>query len=129
MFWVKFCAFYNLFCGLLHVAFLWIWRGQKSWHSLSPRVATTLDIFNIQLAIVFFLVFYAYFFHAAAILTTPLGRTLAIGMLLFWVARAMDELLPGARSVGLLLFILLGVAAHAVALWPARRWEGGGSPP
>ena len=53
---MKVCAAYNLFCALLHVAFLWMWRQTASWPLVPDGLRPVLDIFNIQIAVTFLLV-------------------------------------------------------------------------
>ena len=120
MVWMRLCGGYNLSCGVLHVAFIWLWRQYPIWPRLPWKIGPLLDVFNIQIAVAFFLIAGAYFFHADALRTTGLGRTLLLGWLVFWIARLLDDLLFGFQPVWL-AFFGLGVLLHAAALRDWRR--------
>lgn len=118
--WMKLCAAYDLFCALLHVAFLWTWRQTASWPLVPGGFRPVLDIFSIQITIVFLLVAYAYYFHAAALRTTALGRVSTAGWLVFWIVRLADDLLRGFHPTYLAFFVV-GVALHSAAVVRRER--------
>jgi hypothetical protein len=102
-------------CAGLHVAFLWLWRQQAFWEQLPAGIQTLLDVFNIQITIAFLLMAHVYWHHGEALRTTPLGRVLAAGWLIFWGARFADDFLWGIKPAWL-AFFALGIFLHAMTL-------------
>lgn len=120
MWWVRVAGTYNLFWGLSHVAYLYTWRRNPLWEQIPVPAAAVLDIFNVQVAIVFLLVAFLYFFLGREVLSTRLGAALNVGMALFWLFRAGDEVVVRWYPSALTLFGL-GAALHIGVLWRQRR--------
>lgn len=114
-------AVYNLGLGLFHLTF---WR-LLNWRTELPRLSRTnaavMQILNLRLTWVFFVVAYIYLFQAGELVSSPLGRTVAWATLLFWVGRSVEQVIfmdmrQRVHQVFLALF-LVGVALHALVLW------------
>jgi len=123
LFGEKVCGTYNLAAGLLHLFFLLLWREHL--RRLPMDIGELIDIFNIQIAILFFLVAYLYWAHSGSMRTTPFGRAVTWGMTIFWVARALEEVLFnrawGAEEAAWFSALLLGAVLHASLLRSRAR--------
>lgn len=115
------CALYNLGFGLFHLIFWKLLRWRVELPRLSPVNAAVMQILNLRLTWLLFLLAYIYFAHPGALAGTPLGRALAWGAWLFWAGRAVEQALfmNLRRRVHQVLFLLFlaGAALHAAVLW------------
>ena len=120
MAWVKISGIYNAFFGFLHLWFLYSWRhsagGEQGWARLPAGVANLLDIFNIQIAILFLIVGGLYLLYSGAIVTTPFGLALTVGMLVFWIARTLEEIAATTPEYSYLAVFTAGVVVHGMVL-------------
>lgn len=120
MSWIIACGIYNLCFGLFHLAF---WR-LLHWRDQLPRLSETnqavVQALNLCLTFFFFLVAYIYLQHGDELRTTGIGKTAAVGMLLFWLFRTGQQLTLfdlKKRVHQLLLGIFcLGIFMHGAVL-------------
>ena len=113
---VRSCGVFDLFWGVMHVAFFWLWKAQFA--ALSPSVAATLKGVNALLCVLFLTLAYLYLVHPREILTTRFARDLNIGMLVFWATRAIGPLvLLGFKDPADFAIFGVGSLAHGVVLW------------
>ncbi|MEW6367531.1 MAG: hypothetical protein AB1714_23120 [Acidobacteriota bacterium] len=117
--WLRICGVYNLFFGLVHFAFVYIWRHEAFWGALPQGLSALLDVFNVQMGVLLCLAGYLYLRHGDEIRATRLGRAFAAGMLVFWLARAVDDLLWGVQPLWLAV-LGLGAALHAIVVFKSR---------
>jgi hypothetical protein len=78
---------YNLLCGILHLLFPKMLKWKEELPSWSPENRAAIRILNHALMLFWLLLGWLYLFHAGEMVTTGLGRSLLIGMVLFWVIR------------------------------------------
>lgn len=120
MFLIKIAALFNIAFGLFHLFFwkLLNWNEQlKRVSSVNKSVVQTL---NLCLTFMFLLVAYIYFFYAYEIQTTEIGKTLLVGMTIFWFIRTLlqvylFDLKERIHKILLFLFIA-GIIIHAGSL-------------
>lgn len=121
MVWAALCALYNLGWGLFHLLFWRLLRWKTELPLLSRTNAGVMQILNICLTWLFFVMAYLFYRFPSELVLTPLGRTLTAGMLLFWLLRTVLQVVymnMGQRVHQVLLgLFVLGVALHAGVLW------------
>ncbi len=82
---------FHLAFGLFHLGFWRIFQWKKNLACLDTINRAIIQILNLRVAFVFFLMAYACFFHAEELLTTGLGKTLLVGFSLFWLCRTVEQ--------------------------------------
>ncbi len=84
---VRICgAFYVLF-GLFHVGFPKTLRWKEELPNWSAMNRATIRILNHCLMIFWFILGFIYLIHAKDMVTTSIGRSILIGMVVFWIIR------------------------------------------
>ncbi|MBI5572868.1 MAG: hypothetical protein HY914_23190 [Desulfomonile tiedjei] len=78
--------------GLFHLGFWRIFQWEKNLACLDLINRSIMQILNLRLTFVFFLIAYACFAHAAELMATRLGNTLLVGFSLFWFCRTLEQL-------------------------------------
>lgn len=113
--------------GVFHLAFaifhLAFWRLFR-WSSELPRLGfinrNIMQILNLCLTFVFFAFSWISFAHADELLRPGLGRTLVCVIALFWLLRAIEQViffgLRNAASVAFFLAFIGGAALYAIPL-------------
>ncbi len=91
--------------GLFHLGFWRIFQWNKSLACLDTVNRAIMQILNLCLTFIFFLIAYACFVHTDDLITTCLGRALLVGFSLFWFCRTAEQvaflgLRPTPISVG-----------------------------
>lgn len=120
MFIIKLVALYNLAFGLFHLFF---WKLLK-WNEQLKRVSSVNKavVQTLNLCLTFMLLLAAYLFYTSAseIHTTEIGYKLLIGMAIFWLIRALLQIilfnLKERIHQLLLILFLFGVILHTVPL-------------
>jgi hypothetical protein len=106
----------NVLFGLLH-----IWLGWEFHHAthLSPDYRALLEMFNVGETLVVFFFAYASFFCRKELLTTALGKSVLVLILLTYLSRAAEEvILSPVFSVVIFATCLLVAGVYlAAALW------------
>ncbi|MBA2494172.1 MAG: hypothetical protein H0V31_05690 [Acidobacteria bacterium] len=109
-------CFYNLAFAVFHLFFWKLFRWREDLRSLSFVNRGVMQILNLCLAFVFLVFAYVSFFHTAELLTTNIGRTLLAAIALFWLFRAIEQIVFfGWRkivSVAFFVFFLFGAAIY-----------------
>ncbi|MHB8947246.1 MAG: hypothetical protein ACYC6I_12015 [Bacillota bacterium] len=121
MTWVIASGLYNLAFGFFHLTF---WRLLK-WREQLTRLSSTnravMQTLNLCLTLFFFLGAYLYLAYPAEVRTTGFGRAFAVGILIFWVARAAEQVIffdlkHRVHQILLAVFIV-GIAINEAVIW------------
>ena len=90
---LKFGAFYNLLFAIFHIFF---WKIFK-WHFELPKLnhlnRAIVQVLNLCLIFCFVLFFVVSFFCTHELPSTNLGRTITAGISLFWLLRALEQIM------------------------------------
>ena len=109
LFHIAFVIFHLLFWKL----FDWINDLKK----LSYVNRSIMQILNLRLIFVFLVFAYISFFHSNALLSTQLGKVMIIAMSLFWLLRAIEQVVYfGIKNIAsnlLLLIFIFGAVLYA----------------
>ncbi len=85
------CALFNLGFSVFHLFFWRLFRWQQELPRLSFVNRQIMQVLNLCLILVFFLMAWVCAFHGHEMTTTALGRTLLLGFALFWLLRALGQ--------------------------------------
>jgi hypothetical protein len=118
--WVVLGGLHSLAFGLFHLAFWKLFHWKRELARLSVANRAVMQILNLRLTYVFLAVAALCFLFPAELAGTPLGRAMLVVMSLFWLGRAIEQLvfLPLRHpAVHLLtLAFLAGAAVFALPL-------------
>ena len=111
---------FHLLLALIHIAF---WKFLR-WKTELPKVSrvnrAVMQVLNIQLTYVFFVVAALSFFFAAEMTQTGIGRTLTICVFGFWLIRIVNQIIffPMRHWLSILftLLFLIGATLYGIAL-------------
>lgn len=110
---------YHLTIAIFHLFFWRIFHWKEDLASLTRVNRSIVQILNLCLTFVFFAAAYLSFFHAAELLSAPLGRAILASIALFWVFRLILQVVFfGARHRLSILFIVIFLVGAALYLLP-----------
>ena len=110
--WLGFFVFHILFWKLFD------WKNDLE--NLTPVNKATIQVLNLCLMLVMLLFAYVSLIHTEELLTTSLGKSILIGIVLFGVFRSIEQViffdLSHIRSKAVLFVALLGTTIYLVPL-------------
>ena len=113
-------AFYNLAFFIFHVFFWKLFRWQEDLASLTSTNRSVIQILNLCLMFVFVIFAYISAFHSGELLGTQLGRRMLLLISIFWLLRAVEEVifdgLSTATSIAFFIIFLLGALLYLIPL-------------
>jgi len=86
-------GFYNIGLVIFHLFFWRLFSWDTDLESLTIVNRAIMQVLNISIIIVFVIFAYISFAYTHELVTTPLGNTLLLLMALFWLARAIQQIL------------------------------------
>ena len=93
-------GFYNIGLIVFHLLFWRIFNWDEELRSLSFVNRATMQVLNISLTFAFIIYSYISFAHTTELLTSSLGHGLLVLMALFWLARAIQQIVFFTRGEG-----------------------------
>jgi len=110
---------FHLAIAVFHLFFWRIFRWKEDLASLTRINRAVMQILNICLTFLFFIVAYVSFAHAMELISTPLGRTILASIALFWILRLILQFVYfGARHRVSILFIVIFTVGASLYLIP-----------
>lgn len=110
---------YHLAIAVFHLFFWRIFRWKEDLASLTRINRAIVQILNLCLTFLFFVMAYVSFFHSAELLSTSLGRTILASIALFWILRLILQVtFFGARHRLSILFIVIFLVGIVLYLIP-----------
>jgi hypothetical protein len=99
---------YNLAFALFHLMFWGLFRWKEDLTSLSRINRAIVQVMNLCLIFVFLAFGYISLFHTTELLSTSLGNTLLVLIFIFWILRAIEQIVFfGLRKkISVILFIV-----------------------
>ncbi len=111
-------GFYNIGLIVFHLLFWRIFNWDHDLKQVSYLNRATMQVLNISLTFAFIIFSYISLAHTIELLNSSLGRSLLILMALFWLARAIQQIifykLHHWASWAFLLLFLLGSLLYAI---------------
>ncbi len=85
------CSAYYLAFALFHIGFWKLFNWQKELKKLHFTNRSIMQILNLRIIFMCFLMAFIYFNYPQELLNTGLGKALLIGMFLFWAGRTIEQ--------------------------------------
>lgn len=108
---------FNLAIAVFHLTFWRLFDWRRDLASLTAINRSVMQILNLCLTFVFLVMAYVLLVHRSEMLATPLGVTLLFAFALFWLLRAIEQVvffgLRHPASLGFMLVFLVGIVLHA----------------
>jgi hypothetical protein len=115
---IKIGGLYNILLVVFHLFFWRIFNWKDELRSLSFLNRAIMPVLNLSLTIVFVIFAYISLAHSSELLSTSLGRSLLMLISLFWIARALMQVvffkLQHWGSFAFLLYFLTGVLLYGI---------------
>ena len=113
-------GFYNLGFAIFHLMFWRLFQWKKDLSKLTFINRSIMQILNLCLTFVFFIMAYISFFFGPELRGTNLGKTLMTGFSLFWFLRMIEQVIyfgiKNSISIALTLIFLIGCIIYLVPL-------------
>ncbi len=110
---------FNAAIAVFHLAFWKLFRWREEVNRMSRVNAAILQVLNLRLTWLLIVFAGISFAFTSELVHTTLGKTLMAGMALFWIMRAIEQVIFfGLRETASKVFFVLcfvGIASHAVA--------------
>lgn len=107
--------------AVFHLFFWRIFRWREDLASLTRINRAIMQILNLCLTFLFFVMAYVSFFHVAELLTTSLGRTILASVAIFWILRLIEQVIffgaINRLSILLILLFLIGALLYLLPLF------------
>ena len=107
---------YNLAFALFHLMFWRLFRWKEDLASLTRINRAIMQVINLCLTFVFLAFAYISLFHTTELLSTSLGNTLLVLIFIFWILRAIEQIvffgLRKKMSVTLLVVFVFGALIY-----------------
>ena len=111
-------GFYNIGLVVFHLLFWRIFNWDQDLKQISYLNRATMQVLNISLTFAFVIFSYISFAHTTELSSSPLGHSLLVLMALFWLARAIQQIifykLQHPASWAFLFLFLLGCLLYAI---------------
>lgn len=85
-------GFYHLAFAAFHLGFWKLFDWKRELPKLNAVNRGVMQVLNLRLIFVFFIFAYVSFFHAEDLLTTSIGKFLTAAISLFWLGRAIEQI-------------------------------------
>jgi hypothetical protein len=105
---IKIGGFYQIAFLIFHAMFWKIFKWRLELPKLTPINGAIMQVLNLCLMFCFLVFGYVSLFHTSELISTGLGRSLLLFMALFWMVRAIEQLVffSRKRPVSLAMFVL-----------------------
>ena len=115
---IKLGGVYNIVLVIFHLMFWRLFDWKNDLRNLSFLNRAIMQVLNLSLSFAFIIFGYISLVHTKELLSTDLGQSLLILMTLFWVARAIEQIvffkLKHWGSIAFLAFFLAGAVLYAI---------------
>jgi hypothetical protein len=119
---LKLGGLYNLAFAIFHILFWKIFKWDSELVKLGFLNRAIMQVLNLCLTFCFLLFSYLSFFHITELLTTGLGNAILAGIAVFWLLRAIEQIVFfKVRYWGSILFFLVFIGGAAIYAVPLIR--------
>ena len=117
--WILTGGLYCLGFVIFHLTFWKLFKWQEDLASLSFINRAVMQVLNLCLTFAFFIFGYISLFHTQELQTTSLGRSLLLLISIFWLLRAIQQILFfGLKNKVSLIFFMVFFAGFVIYLFP-----------
>ena len=117
---IKIGGFYNVAFLVFHAMFWKLFKWKNQLPKLTPINGAIMQVLNLCLMFCFLLFGYISLFHTSELVTSSMGRVLLLFIALFWLARAIEQLVffsfRSPVSILMTILFLLGFCLYAYPL-------------
>ena len=117
---IKIGGFYNLAFLVFHAMFWKIFKWKNELPKLTHINGAIMQVLNLCLMFCFLLFGYISLFHTSELITSSMGRALLLLMALFWMVRAIEQLVffssRRPASIAMTILFLLGFCLYVSPL-------------
>lgn len=117
---ICFGGIYLIGFAVFHIYFSKIFKWPEKLHQLDFVNTAIMKLLNLSLIYVFLMFAFISFFFTDELINTKLGRALLIFISLFWLIRAIEQIiffgLKNKLSFGLFIALLVGCFLYALPL-------------
>jgi hypothetical protein len=117
---IKIGGFYNIAFLVFHAMFWKLFKWKKQLPKLTPINGAIMQVLNLCLMFCFLLFGYISLFYTSELVTSSMGRALLLFIALFWLARAIEQLVffsfKSPASILMTILFLLGFCLYAYPL-------------
>jgi hypothetical protein len=113
-------SLYNLLFAVFHLLFWKIFKWDMELSKLSFLNRAVMQVLNLCLTFCFLLFSYISFFHTSELLTTGLGHAVLVGIAVFWLLRAAEQVIFfKLKHWGSIVFLLTFIGGALIYAIPA----------
>jgi len=109
---------YTIVLIIFHVLFWRIFKWPETLNSLNYINKATIQVLNISITFMFFIIAYISIVHTHELLTTQLGKSLLVLISCLWLFRAVQQVvfyrLEHEASIGLTFYFLTGAFLYGL---------------
>ena len=109
---------FNLAFAIFHLLFWRIFNWKTELRKLDLMNSAIMQVLNLCLTFCFLIFAYISFFHLEELLTTSIGKALLAGITIFWLLRAVEQIIffgiKHWQSIIFLLVFAVGTILYAV---------------
>ena len=117
--WILTGGLYCLGFVIFHLTFWKLFKWQEDLTSLTFINRAVMQVLNLSLTFAFFIFGYISLFHAQELQTTSLGTSLLLLISIFWLLRAIQQILFfGLKNKVSLIFFMVFFAGFVIYLFP-----------
>lgn len=114
------CGIFNIILVIFHLFFWKIFRWKLTLAKGTRTNKAIIQIFNIQLLVLFTIMAFIYLKYPLDLLKTPLGNAVLIGFAIFWTIRFFQQFIF-LKQKGTMVFVLnilffIGAIIHTLPL-------------
>lgn len=114
---IKIGGLYQLAFLIFHAMFWKLFKWKKELPKLTHINGSIMQVLNLCLMFCFLIFGYISLFHTSELITSGIGRVLLLFMALFWIVRAIEQLLFfGSKrpfSLGMFVLFFVGFCLYA----------------
>ena len=114
---IKIGGFYQIAFLIFHAMFWKLFKWKQELPKLTPVNGAVMQVLNLCLMFCFLVFGYVSLFHTSELIASSIGRSLLLFMALFWMIRAIEQLVffSSRRPLSLAMFVLflLGFCLYA----------------
>lgn len=115
---IKAGGIYSFAFVVFHLLFWWLFNWKADLRSLSFLNRCIMQVLNLSLTFAFVIFGYISLVHTRELFVTPLGNSLLVLIALFWLARAVEQViffkLGHWGSVAFLIVFLAGAGLYGI---------------
>ncbi|MCJ7771591.1 MAG: hypothetical protein MUP22_00495 [Desulfobacterales bacterium] len=116
---LKIGGIYNLAFAVFHCLFWKIFKWDSELSQLNVLNRAIMQVLNLCLIFCFLIFFYISVFHTSDLLSTPLGQSILICISIFWLLRAMEQILFfKLKHWGSVVFLIIFIFGAVIYLIP-----------